>query len=85
MTQLCQVVLSCADELCRECVVSVSTVIDVGFCLGLRDQPNFTRGANYLLPMDVQLQVDLLRWQQRMEEMAVQKPGIQRKPKKFGR
>lgn len=53
--------------------------------VGIRDQPNFTRGANFLLSWDVPLQVDLLVWQQRMEALQAAKTTLtQRRPKKPG-
>lgn len=38
--------------------------------LGLRDNPNFSHGSQYLLPWDVSLQVDTERWHDLMEMMA---------------
>ncbi|XP_003371144.1 conserved hypothetical protein, partial [Trichinella spiralis] len=37
---------------------------------GIRDQPNFTRGSNYLLPWDVNVTVDVKKWQQWMNTTA---------------
>ncbi|KRZ12676.1 Protein SMG8, partial [Trichinella zimbabwensis] len=37
---------------------------------GIRDQPNFTRGSNYLLPWNVNVAVDVKKWQDWMNTTA---------------
>ncbi|KAL1236706.1 Nonsense-mediated mRNA decay factor [Trichinella pseudospiralis] len=37
---------------------------------GIRDQPNFTRGSNYLLPWNVNVTVDVKKWQDWMNTAA---------------